>query len=215
MHDYGWITDAHSRLRVWEMGLDKSQFAGGARKNRRQVETIPLPAGDYEATFITDDSHSPADWNAAPPCDPGLYGLTLSVPSDEDLPAVSLTKPLTWTVLAELVRVGNDQDRRASFTLATAQSVRVYAIAEGDGDGMADESWLEDAAGTRVWTMVRSHTLHAGGASKNRLADELISLPKGAYTLRFKTDDSHAYGHWNDDPPWDSEHYGLTVYAVK
>ena len=44
MDDYGWITDAHSRLRVWEMGLDKSQFAGGARKNRRQVETIQLPA---------------------------------------------------------------------------------------------------------------------------------------------------------------------------
>jgi hypothetical protein len=63
--------------------------------------------------------------------------------------------------------------------------------------------------------MVRSHTLHAGGASKNRLADELISLPRGTYTLRFKTDDSHAYGHWNDDPPWDPEHYGLTVYAVK
>jgi hypothetical protein len=215
MHDYGWITDAHSRVRVWEMALDKSQYAGGARKNRRQVETIQLPAGDYEATFITDDSHSPADWNAAPPCDPGLYGLTLSVPSDADLSAVALTKPLTWTVLTELVRVGNDQDRRASFTLATAQPVRVYAIAEGASDGMADEGWLEDAAGTRVWTMVRSHTLHAGGASKNRLADELVSLPKGAYTLRFKTDDSHAYGHWNDDPPWDPEHYGVTVYAVK
>jgi len=215
MHDYGWITDAHSRVRVWEMGMDKSQYAGGARKNRRQVETLQLPAGDYEASFITDDSHSPADWNAAPPCDPGLYGLTLSVPSDTDLPAVTLTKPLGWTVLAELVRVGNDQDRRASFTLATAQPVRIYAIAEGDGDDMADPGWLEDAAGTRVWTMVRSHTVHAGGASKNRLADELISLPKGTYTLRFRTDDSHAYGHWNDDPPWDPEHYGMTVYAVK
>ena len=215
MHDYGWITDAHSRIRVWEMALDKSQYAGGARKNRRQVETLQLPAGDYEASFITDDSHSPADWNAAPPCDPGMYGLTLSVPSDADLPAVALTKPLAWTVLAELVRVGNDQDRRASFTLATAQPVRVYAIAEGDGDDMADQGWLEDAAGTRVWTMVRSHTVHAGGASKNRLADELVSLPKGTYTLRFRTDDSHAYGHWNDDPPWDPEHYGVTVYAVK
>jgi hypothetical protein len=215
MHDYGWITDAHRRVRVWEMAMDKSQYAGGARKNRRQVETIPLPAGDYEASFITDDSHSPADWNAAPPCDPGMYGLTLSVPSDADLPALTLTKPLAWTVLGELVRVGNDQDLRTSFTLATPQPVRVYAIAEGDGDDMADESWLEDAAGTRVWTMVRSRTVHAGGAAKNRLADELVSLPKGTYTLRFKTDDSHAYGHWNDDPPWDPEHYGVTVYGVK
>ncbi len=215
LRDYGWITEARSRLRVWEMAMDKSQYAGGARKNRRQVETLQLPAGDYEASFVTDDSHSPADWNVAPPCDPGLYGLTLSVPADEDLPAVTLTKPLEWSLLAELVRVGNDQDRRASFSLATAQSVRVYAIAEGGGGDMADEAWLEDAAGKRVWTMERGRTHHAGGAFKNRLADEVVRLPKGTYTLRFKTGDSHAYGHWNDDPPWDPEHYGVTVYAVK
>jgi hypothetical protein len=63
--------------------------------------------------------------------------------------------------------------------------------------------------------MERNRTHHAGGAFKNRLADEVVSLPKGAYTLRVRTDDSHAYGHWNDDPPWDQEHYGLTVYAAK
>ncbi|MDP1833127.1 MAG: hypothetical protein Q8K67_13795 [Geothrix sp.] len=215
MHDYGWITEARTRARVWEMAMDKAQYAGGGRKNRRQVETIQLPAGDYEATFVTDDSHSPADWNVAPPCDPALYGLTLSVPSDADLPAISMTKSLAWPVLAELARLGDDQDRSAVFTLAGAQSVRVYAIGEGDGDEMADEGWIEDATGKRVWTMERSRTVHAGGSSKNRLADEVISLQKGAYTLRFRTDDSHAYGRWNSDAPWDPEHYGVTVYAVK
>jgi hypothetical protein len=215
MHDFGWITDAHSRARVWEMSLDKSLYAGGARKNRRQVETIQLPAGDYEATFVTDDSHSPADWNAAPPCDPGLYGLTLALPADGDLAAFSLTPALTQPLLAELVRVDNGQDRRAAFTLAAAQSVRVYAIGEADGSDMADAAWIEDAAGRRVWTMETARAHHAGGAAKNRVADEVISLPRGTYTLRFRTDDSHAYGHWNDDAPWDQEHYGVTVYAVK
>lgn len=215
MHDFGWITDAHSRVRVWEMAMEKAQYAGGARKNRRQVETIQLPAGDYEATFVTDDSHSPADWNAAPPCDPGLYGLTLALPAEADLTAFSPTQPLAHTVLAELVRVGNDQDRRVALSLASTQSLRVYAIAEGDRNDMADEAWIEDAAGKRVWTMDRLRTHPAGGAAKNRLVDEVISLPKGAYVLRFKTDDSHAYGHWNDDAPWDPEHYGITVYAAK
>lgn len=215
MHDYGWITDARTRTRVWEMSMEKAQFAGGARKNRRQVETIQLPAGDYEAAFATDDSHSPADWNDAPPCDPGLYGLTLALPSDADLAAVALTQPLAWTPLAELVRVGDDQDRSAAFTLAAARSLRVYAIAEGSGDEMADAAWIEDGAGKRVWAMGYSRTSHAGGATKNRLADEVISLPKGNYTLRFKTDDSHAYGHWNSEAPWDPEHYGVTVYSAK
>jgi hypothetical protein len=215
MHDYGWILDARSRARVWEMSMDKSQYAGGARKNRRQVETIQLPAGDYEATFVTDDSHSPADWNGSPPCDPGMYGLTLALPADVDLPVFSMTKPLAWPVLAELVRVGNDQNRTQAFALALAQTVRVYAIAEGESDDMADEAWIEDAAGKRIWGMERVRTHHAGGASKNRLVDELISLPKGSYTLRFKTDDSHAYGQWNSDAPWDPEHYGVTIYSVK
>ena len=215
LNDYGWITNTRTRARVWEMTMDKSQFAGGANKNRRQVETLQLPAGDYEASFITDDSHSPADWNAAPPCDPGLYGLTLALPADADLAAFSATAPLTPPVLAELVRVGNDQDRRTSFTLASEQSVWIYAIAEGNGDEMADEAWIEDGAGKHVWTMEPIRTHHAGGASNNRLADEVINLPKGTYTLRFRTDDSHAYGRWNDDAPWDAEHYGVTVYAVK
>ena len=109
--------------------------------------------------------------------------------------------------------MGDRQDRSAAFTLASAQSVRVYAIAEGTGDEMADEAWVEDAAGKRVWVMEYGRTRHAGGALKNRLADELVSLPKGTYSLRFRTDDSHAYGHWNSDPPRDPEHYGVTVYA--
>jgi len=215
MLDYGWITDARTRSRVWEMTMDKSQFAGGARKNRRQVETIHLPAGDYEASFITDDSHSPADWNGAPPCDPVLHGLTLSIPADSEGTAFALTDPLAWTPVAELVRVVDEQDRSASFTLPGPQSLRVYAIAEGTGDEMADDAWIEDASGKRVWSMAMNRTFHAGGARKNRLADELVSLPKGTYTLRFRTDDSHAYGHWNNDAPWDAEHYGITVYSVK
>lgn len=215
LSDFGWIIDARTRTRVWEMTMDKAQFAGGARKNRRQVETIQLPAGDYEASFITDDSHSPADWNAAPPCDPSMYGLTLAVPADTELTSVSLTEPLHWSVVAGLVKVGNDQDRSAGFTLAVPQSLRVYAIAEANGDEMADKAWIEDAAGKHVWTMDPKRAQHAGGATKNRQADEVISLPKGTYTLRFRTDDSHAFDHWNDDAPWDTEHYGLTVYAAK
>ncbi len=216
MNDSGWILDAHTRTRVWEMTPGKAQYAGGARKNLRQVETIQLPPGDYVATFVTDDSHSPADWNAAPPCDPGLYGLTLSLPKEGDVSALSLRPmPDSGPVMAELVRVGNREDRIAGFTLARTQAVRIYAIGEADDDEMADTTWIEDGAGKRVWEMEPKRTHHAGGSSKNRCADEVISLPKGSYTLHVKTDESHAYGHWNSAKPRDPEHYGATVYAAK
>lgn len=214
--DTGWIQDARTRKAVWEMTPAKAQYAGGAEKNRRQVEVIQLPAGDYLATFVTDDSHSPADWNAQPPCDPGRYGLTLSTPADADLQAVSLIpEPAPGPVLAELVRVKDDQDLRAPFTLKAEQAVRVYAIGERDDDEMADGAWIEDAAGKKVWRMDALRSEPAGGASKNRQVDEVVTLPKGTYTLRVRTDGSHAYGDWNAARPWDPEHYGATVYGVR
>ncbi|MCE1229732.1 MAG: hypothetical protein LWX11_09655 [Firmicutes bacterium] len=82
--DGGWITDTRTQRKVWEMTEAKAQYAGGGRKNRRQVETLRLEPGEYVATYVTDGSHSAADWNVAPPCDPFLYGLTLSVPDDAE-----------------------------------------------------------------------------------------------------------------------------------
>ena len=216
MYDYGWIVDAKSRKRVWEMDPGKTQYAGGAQKNRRTVDKVTLPPGDYLACYATDGSHSPSDWNAAPPCDPSLYGLTLSVPTDAELRHVTLADiKESGKVIAELVRVRNDRSPATNFILKAAQKVRVYAIGEGDGDELADYGWIEDTAtGKQVWSMAKENLHHAGGAYKNRFADEVITLPKGTYTLRFKTDDSHAYGRWNADPPRDQDRYGITVFAM-
>ena len=214
--DHGWILDARTRRPVWEMDSTKAQYGGGAKKNRRQVETLQLPPGDYIANYGTDGSHSPADWNSAPPCDPLRYGLILSVPSEADQGQVALAPaPDPDPILAELVRLGNHRDERASFTLQAPAKVRVYALGERDDEDMADTAWIEDAQGKSVWTMTPKATQHAGGASKNRVADEVISLPKGTFTLHVRTDGSHAYARWNDSAPWDADHYGATVYAAK
>ncbi len=214
--DHGWILDARTRRPVWEMSASKAQYGGGAKKNRRQVEAIQLPAGDYIATYVTDGSHSPADWNAAPPCDPLCYGLIIALPKDGDQSQVELAPaPETTPVLAELVRVGNHLNERRAFTLQTPARVRIYAIGEKDDSELVDTAWIEDGQGKTVWSMSTRNTLHAGGAEKNRVADEVLNLPKGTYTLRVRTDGSHSYSRWNDSAPWDAEHYGATVYAVK
>ncbi|HLB00194.1 MAG TPA: hypothetical protein VJO14_02310, partial [Bacteroidota bacterium] len=47
-----------------------------------------------------------------------------------------------------------------------------------------------------------------------RMADEIITLPAGTYTVFYSTDDSHSYGDWNSDPPMDEEHWGITIYGA-
>ena len=75
--DYGWIEDARSGKRVWEMTYRTTEPAGGASKNRRFTGVITLPAGEYVLRFETDGSHSFGSWNANPPDEPDMWGITL------------------------------------------------------------------------------------------------------------------------------------------
>ena len=47
MFDYGWITSAASRKRVWEMRYDDTEGAGGDPKNRLVDTTVRLDKGSY------------------------------------------------------------------------------------------------------------------------------------------------------------------------
>jgi hypothetical protein len=58
-------------------------------------------------------------------------------------------------------------------------------------------------------------TVHAGGARKNRVFNDIINLPKGEYRLCYQTDDSHSYSDWNDAAPRDPVKWGITVYLEK
>ena len=62
--------------------------------------------------------------------------------------------------------------------------------------------------------MTYQKTTSAGGARKNRKVDQIITLPAGKYIVMFETDGSHSFNDWNDDPPDDPIHYGITLYKV-
>ncbi|MFY9556065.1 MAG: serine hydrolase, partial [Blastocatellia bacterium] len=115
--------------------------------------------------------------------------------------------------IAEIVRVPDDADRTVEFTLPLEQSVRVFAMGEGQGDAVFDYGWIETAeTGKRVWEMKQLETKHAGGAPKNRLVDTVVTLPAGKYKLRYKTDDSHSFDNWNALPP-DINFWGIAIYG--
>jgi hypothetical protein len=217
--DYGWIQNADTRRRVWEMEYRRTADAGGAHKNRMVRDTVRLPAGRYVAYFVSDDSHDPGEWNAMPPFDPDFWGMTLRI---ADAAGRAAVKPFAWQPVPEqtivsLTGIGDDALRSAGFTLRRPMDVRVYALGEGstpDGD-MDDYAWIVNATTRRrVWAMRYEDTEAAGGADKNRLYDGTLRLEAGSYLVYYKSDGSHSFGNWNAAPPPENEYWGVSVFPA-
>ena len=216
--DFGWMVNANTRERVWEMTPRNTRKAGGAEKNTMLRASIRLDKGDYVLYFVTDDSHSSIDWNSPPPYDPTNWGVTLSLDRAAETEMVKTFQYREgMNVIAEITRPGDDENRQESFSLKEPVQARVYAFGERSNSKrtMADFGYILDArTREKVWTMDIDRCHHAGGGSKNLYVDEVIPLRKGSYVLIYKTDDSHSYNDWNDDPPFDEEHYGITLLGV-
>ena len=216
--DYGWITNADTRKRVWSMSYDDTDPAGGAAKNRMAHETLRLKPGHYVAYFACDDSHNPDDWNSVPATDPESWGLTLRVADPATRASVRPFEyepvPAGQTIVS-LIGVHDEEMRAAGFALRRPMDVRIYAIGEGFTDRMADYAWIvDDEQHKRIWAMNYENTEHAGGAEKNRLFDGVIRLAPGNYLVYYKSDDSHSYNNWNGAPPAEGRYWGISIFPA-
>lgn len=213
--DYSWIVDTRTRDRVWDMDCHDARAAGGGQKNILTVSSLHLNKGSYVLYCVTDDSHSAADWNVAPPYDPLNYGVSMSIENEKERDAFTTTSySEDSNTIISIVKVGNNASRSEGFSLKEETRLRILAFGERSNNRrtMADYGAIVDArTRARVWTMDVDRTRYAGGASKNRYIDEEVTLPAGNYIVTYVSDDSHAYGDWNDDPPFDPEHYGIVV----
>ncbi|HTY01208.1 MAG TPA: hypothetical protein VMG09_14380 [Bacteroidota bacterium] len=215
MADFGQIIDARTRVRVWTMDAERTDYAGGAPKNRYIDEIIHLPKGNYEVSYTTDDSHSYDEWNDDPPFDPSHYGITVMGVGPKFSPSIvgKYVEERDKSIIAQIIRPGDNENRTVHFRLDKPMRIRIYAIGEGMGRDMFDYGWIEDArSGDRVWEMTYPMTFYAGGARKNRMVNTTLTLERGEYTLHWKSDDSHSYNDWNSDPPDDQDYWGITVF---
>ena len=208
MVDYGWITDTATHQKVWDMRHADTESAGGDAKNRLVDKVIHLEKGDYVVHYVSDDSHAYGEWNAAAPYDGQHWGITLLVargPAERSA-ATEYAEKADPSIVAQIVRVRDDENPRKSFKLDRESPVRIYALGEGSGRNLADYGWIEDAkTGKAVWEMTYRTTEPGGGAAKNRRFDGMVTLPAGDYVLRYETDGSHAFGAWNANPPDDPD----------
>lgn len=214
--DYAWIERVTTGEHVWEMTEENTQPAGGADENRRFDGTIRVEPGVYRAFYQTDRTHAYRDWRANPPFDPAGWGLTLSVVNSSDLAAVGAFNP--WenrTPIVRITEVPDDNMRSAQFVVKQPLDVLLCAVGEMHEGGRYDFAWIKnDQTAEHVWEMRYDQSEHAGGASKNRKVVEFLRLEPGSYTLYYQTDDSHAYGSWNADPPANPERWGVTMFPI-
>lgn len=216
MVDGGWIINAATREVVWDFKRQRTTHAGGADKNQMFEGTLRLEKGDYLVYYASDDSHSYGHWNSGPPYEQDYWGITLWTTKKEDLAKVTSFNPSQFknaTTIAEILHVRDDQDRFQTFTLSNDTRLRIIALGEGSDGDMDDFGWIENTAtGRTVWDMTYRSTTHGGGASKNRLFNDIIILPKGEYKVHYQTDGSHSYRDWNASPPSDQEQYGISIF---
>jgi hypothetical protein len=215
--DYGWIIDANTGRKIWSFDYDRSRHAGGADKNRMVHLKRTLPAGRYAAIYASDDSHDPREWNAAPPFDPGYWGLTMRVSAEDRAQIKTFAYDPTPDdqAIVALTRMRNSQTRSQGFKLLAPMDVRIYALGEGSGGEMNDFGWIIDArTRRRVWAMDYDRTEHAGGAQKNRLANQVVHLDAGSYIAYFQTDDSHAFRSWNSSAPLTEDDWGISLFPA-
>ena len=115
--------------------------------------------------------------------------------------------------------VAGPQDLSAEFRLLRdEQNLYLFVDVKDDVKKMAafmfDSGEILDKDGNEVWKLDILKTAHAGGALKNRRQQDTLHLAAGKYRINYRTDESHAAGHWDAAPP-SEEFSGIIVYEGK
>ncbi|NNC84460.1 MAG: hypothetical protein HKN75_00160 [Bacteroidia bacterium] len=74
--DYGWIENEHGET-VWKMEYHLTEYAGGDKRNRKQVEKFVLSPGSYTLKYVTNHSHATDNWEGNIPENVFNYGITV------------------------------------------------------------------------------------------------------------------------------------------
>ena len=118
--------------------------------------------------------------------------------------------------LSAIGQVGDNENISKKFQVERPKDVMVISAGEGLAIwGMVDFGWLENASGDTVWAMDDyTASFYFDGAEKNRIQIQTLRLDRGTYTLCYRSDDSHSYGHWNTKAPADSFFWGIHIYDL-
>ncbi len=216
--DFGWIEDARTLEKVWEMPYSEGAYAGGEYRNRQVRDLIHLPVGDYYLCYITDYAHAYGNWQQSPPYDPRAWGIKLQGAGENfTMDQVKTFKELEGpSLLIRIGPIGDDIHKLTSFRVVEPTTVKMISVGEGYRGEMFDYAWLKDDASEEiVWEMEYDETSAAGGSRKNRSIEHVLTIPPGQYSLHYRTDDNHSFENWNEDMPTNPHLWGVTMLEVE
>jgi len=233
-----WILNAENRDLVWR--LEDADTHRRSRKLVQYTDTITLPPGTYEVyyssypfyryhekdgignfiarffhkMFDEEDydysyEHYRQDWQE--------FNLTVRGNGEmlDDNTLRELHQRLQREAIVALTGLEDNEHRQQAFELRRSMRLFIYAIGEARKDGTFDYGWITNIdTRDKVWKFSLDNSEHAGGARKNRLIRETVSLPAGKYVVDVVTDDSHANGSWNAAPPYDPAFWGISVFVA-
>lgn len=224
---YGWILDHQTREPVWVMSSAHSTPGNGLLVHADT--TVMLPPGFYEVYFASfggdvsarhsrsffsrifdDRSHwvnDSGDWELVVTMAEGPGHAFLPVSHEE----LQLTAP------EPLWSSGPLPNRSSATELLQVRrpiDLNVYSIGEIDGTAR-DFGWMVRATSDdTLWHLSDQNPVFAGGASVNRLVRDVVSLDTGIHVIGYATDQTHAFGSWRANPPYDPYGWGLRVDPV-
>ena len=227
---YGWILDSETRRVVWHAAdnIEKHDFDYGEFDIKDEVS---LTKGTYELYFTSSFHHNNGDWNfnSVNSFFNGVFGdrnkekykveiqegmgIEVSAPSLAKQSSSALMEKKLSGALLYILKADNNANVKKGFSLSAPTTLRIYAIGEGNKDETYDYAWIYDIdKHKRVWVMDYGNADFAGGADKNMVVDEKVTLPAGNYLVSYATDDSHSYNDWNSLPPHDPQFSGITIW---
>lgn len=118
-------------------------------------------------------------------------------------------------LLASILYLQNYEESTDYFTIKKPLTVLVVAMGDGNAYGMADYGWIERGGSENtVWKMDYEKTNQDGGATRNRIQIEVLTLKPGQYNMHYRSDDQHSYNRWVNEPPEHPGLWGIQIFLL-
>ena len=230
LYAYAWILNSTSRTIVWRMTIDNTKKDWWDKWNRIYKGEIALPKGRYEIYYSTVEPLY-FNWHE------GFFSLgrlfdkivgddtwwedhskkwSFKISGvDKILTEEDIRNKLKKKNSANIVHITGKNSQtfiENAFTLKDKIRVEIYAIGEGYKGKMYDYGTLINRdTRQKLWEMREIETEYAGGAVKNRLDRQKITLNPGNYVVYYKSDGNHSLEEWNANPPYDPLSWGVSI----